>query len=105
MNLLPTELTWIIRDMAFDTPSNNYKKFLKELKRVYCHPRCSETCLFVAEFHNGAIIRRPFLIIRQYNKLCVLCDDNKISLSDHSVCHECATVQTPIEFTYHHGRC
>ena len=87
------------------SPSFNYDLVVKELKKVYCHPRCNDECKYIAEFKDGLFLRRPILI-SQYSKYCSKCDVFKVSKSDHEVCHACAErYVNPVEFSYHHGIC
>jgi hypothetical protein len=86
-------------------PSYNYNEVMKELKQVYCHPRCFDDCKYIAEFKDGSFLRRPILI-GQYSKICSECKVSKVSRREHEVCHACAKRYiNPIEFSYHHGIC
>ncbi len=87
------------------SPSIKYDLVIKQLKQVYCHPRCHDDCKYIAEFKDGSFLRRPILI-SQYYKYCSECSVSKVSRSDHDVCHTCARrYDNPIEFSYHHGIC
>lgn len=105
MNLhfsIPPEIIHIIRDMAFDTPMNNYKLVMKELKKNYCHPTCGDSCFYKAEFIEGAFRRRP-IFITQCFKRCSICN-SKVSRDFHTLCHACAE-KGSMEFSYHHNIC
>ena len=59
------------------SPSYNYDLVVKELKMVYCHPRCNDECKYIAEFKNGLFLRRPILISQIY-KYCKECDGSDL---------------------------
>ena len=84
---------------------NKYISVMKELKKLYCHPRCTDSCKYIAKFANGGLFIRNPILIRQFYKYCTICNEHKVSESDHSICHMCARKSHPIEFTYHHEIC
>ena len=103
-HLVPSVLMEYIRDIAFNSPRNNYNSMIKQLKREYCHPICGDSCHYRVVFTEGSFLRRPLLINQVYNR-CVMCNSN-VSRMDHEVCHNCATqYANPVEFSYHHSRC
>ena len=99
---IPADLFPIILDMAYDTPVNNYKNVMKELKKIFCHPTCGESCFYKVKFIDGSFIRRP-MFWTQCKKLCIICN-SKVGKDYHTKCHACAE-EGSIEFSYHHNRC
>ena len=55
-----------------------YDSVVKELKKLYCHPRCHDDCKYIAEFKDGSFLRRPILISQSY-KYCSECEVSKVS--------------------------
>ena len=105
MNLcfyIPTDIIYYIRDMAFDTPRNNYRKVMTELEKIHYHPTCSELCSYKPLFMEGSFIRRPIFIPQCY-KRCFVCN-SKVSRDYHTLCHSCCEIGT-MEFSYHHNIC
>lgn len=101
---IPTEIVQYIRDIAFDTPKNNYNKVMKELEKIHFHPTCSEICHYKPIFMDGSFLRRPIFISQCHIKRrCSKCN-SKVSRDFHTLCHACCEKGT-MEFSYHHNIC
>jgi len=101
---IPYELVEYIKEIAYDSPKNNYNKVIKQLKKNYCHPLCGDNCLYKVQFKKGSFIRNKIFISQCY-KRCKICD-SKVSKIEHDACHDCAYLdKNCFEFNYHHKNC
>ena len=80
--------------------SKKYRQVMKQLKGIYGHPLCGNSC----KFKTKVSFWHPIHLVRQANASCCLCD-NALSEHSHIVCHFHADDKYPSEFEYHHRTC
>jgi hypothetical protein len=99
---LDNNLIWIIRDIIYGTPKDNYNKVVNTLN-TYFKSQCGIFCRINNIFQDNMQFKLP-VFFRSTQRECIKCLENYTSRHYFRYCYACVE-KIDEEYVYYHSCC